>query len=302
MSNSNFINAKFGKVVTAMVTPFNDDMSLDLSGAVQLARWLEKNGSDGLVLAGTTGEGPVLTDNEKIDLFREVSAAITIPVIANTGSNDTEHSVELTKRASATHIAGILAVTPYYSRPPQSGIEMHFKAIAAATGLPILIYDIPVRTGRKVEYSTLIRLLTTVDNIVGVKDAAGDVVETSRLISEVPDAEIYSGEDALTFALVCHGAKGVISVASHWAGFEMSKMIRHISEGRLNLARESHAAMLTSFVFETSVEAPNPIPAKAAMKALGLPSGKCRLPLGDVESIHAKADSVVSLFKTDYVF
>ncbi len=302
MNNNTSPAPKLGKVITAMVTPFNDDMSLDLQGAIQLARWLEKNGSEGLVLAGTTGEGPVLTDSEKIDLFREVSVSVSIPVIANTGSNDTEHSVQLTKRASATNIAGILAVTPYYSRPPQSGIEMHFRAIAAATSLPILIYDIPIRTGRKVEYSTLTKLLTSVDNIIGVKDAAGDVVQTSRLISEVPTAEIYAGDDALTFSLVCHGAKGVISVASHWAGFEMLKMIRNIHEGNLIAARESHMTLMESFDFETSVEAPNPIPAKAAMRALGLPSGKCRLPMGEVEFVHSVADTIVKSFKDSYVF
>ena len=302
MNNNTSPAPRLGKVITAMVTPFNDDMSLDLQGAIQLARWLEKNGSEGLVLAGTTGEGPVLTDTEKIDLFREVSVSVSIPVIANTGSNDTEHSVQLTKRASATNIAGILAVTPYYSRPPQSGIEMHFRAIAAATNLPILIYDIPIRTGRKIEYSTLTKLLTSVDNIIGVKDAAGDVVQTSRLISEVPTAEIYAGDDALTFSLVCHGAKGVISVASHWAGFEMLKMIRNIHEGNLIAARESHMTLMESFDFETSVEAPNPIPAKAAMKALGLPSGKCRLPMGEVESVHPVADTIVKSFKDSYVF
>jgi 4-hydroxy-tetrahydrodipicolinate synthase len=302
MKSSDYVSTRFGKVITAMITPFNDDMTLDLPGAVQLAKWLEKNGSDGLVLAGTTGEGPVLNDNEKIELFREVSSSVGIPVIANTGSNDTEHSIELTKRASATNIAAILAVTPYYSRPPQSGIEMHFKAVAAATSLPVIIYDIPVRTGRKVEYKTLKKLLTKIDNIVGVKDAAGDVVETSKLMHEVPEAEIYSGDDALTFALVCHGAKGVIGVATHWCGHEMFKMIRYILEGKLGEARKIHNLMLDSFMFETSLEAPNPIPAKAVMKTLGLPSGKCRLPLGEVESVYATAEKIVEPFKSDYIF
>lgn len=139
--------ARFGAVVTAMVTPFDDGGALDLDGAVRLARWLTDHGSDGLVLAGTTGEGPVLDDDEKVDLWRAVAQAVTVPVVAGTGSNDTAHSVQLTRRAATCGVAGALVVTPYYNRPPQSGIEAHFRAVAGASDLPVLLYDIPVRTG-----------------------------------------------------------------------------------------------------------------------------------------------------------
>ena len=164
--------ARFGAVVTAMVTPFDDEGGLDVDAATPLAQWLADHGSDGLVVAGTTGEGSVLADDEKLELWRAVSEAVTIPVVAGTGSNDTAHSVELTRRAADCGVAGVLVVTPYYNRPSQAGIEAHFRAVAAATDLPVLIYDIPMRTGRKVSHEVLVRLAHEVPNIVGVKDAA----------------------------------------------------------------------------------------------------------------------------------
>ena len=161
--------ARFGEVVTAMVTPFAGDGALDVDAAVELARWLTDHGSDGLVVAGTTGEGPVLSDDEDRELWRAVAEAVTVPVVAGTGTNDTAHSIELTKVAAECGVAGALVVTPYYNRPSQAGLEAHFQAVAGATGLPILIYDIPIRTGRKVSNEVMLRLAREVPTIVGVR-------------------------------------------------------------------------------------------------------------------------------------
>ncbi|NNN21355.1 MAG: 4-hydroxy-tetrahydrodipicolinate synthase [Acidimicrobiales bacterium] len=294
MEQNNLNNARFGRVVTAMVTPFGDDGSLDIDKAIELAKWLTQNGSDGLVVAGTTGEGPTLTDKEKLDLFEAVANAVTVPVIANTGSNDTAHSVELTEKSASTGVAGILAVTPYYSRPPQSGIADHFRAIAeAAASLPVLLYDIPIRTGRKISDEVLIDLVSNVTNIVGTKDATGDVVGASRLMKQVPQIEIYSGDDVLTLAFCSHGAVGVIGVATHWIGQLMGDMIDAIDKGDLTSARTLHSELLPSFNFVTSDRAPNPIPAKAICNALGFNVGNCRLPLGQVPGIEKDAKELL---------
>lgn len=275
------IPGRFGAVLTAMATPFTDDGGLDLDGAVVLARWLADNGSDGLVVAGTTGESPVLSDQEKLDLWRAVAEAVTIPVIAGSGSNDTAHSVDLTAAAAGVGVAGILAVTPYYSRPDQAGLAAHFRAVAAASPLPVLIYDIPVRTGRKVAHDTLVSLARDVPTIVGVKDAASDVAATARLAADTPaDFEVYSGEDALTLPLLSVGACGVIGVAAHWSGRLHGEMLAAFAKGDVDTAREINARLLPSFQFETGDEAPNPIPTKAMLSVLGLPGGRCRLPLG----------------------
>lgn len=274
--------ARFGTVVTAMVTPFDDEGALDLDTAASLARWLSDHGSDGLVLAGTTGEASVLDDTEKVELWQAVSEAVTIPVVANTGSNDTPHSVELTSRAAATGAAGVLVVTPYYNRPSQAGLEAHFRAVAAATELPMLIYDIPVRTGRKVAHDVLVRLATEVPNVVGVKDAANDVPASGRLVAATPASfELYSGNDDLTLALLAVGAVGIVGVATHWAGAAMAEMIGGFQAGDTARARALNATMFESYAYESADAAPNPIPAKAMMRVLGFPVGQCRLPMGD---------------------
>jgi len=273
--------ARFGAVVTAMVTPFDVEGALDVDGAAALARWLADHGSDGLVVTGTTGEGSVLSDEEKLAVWRAVAEAVTIPVIAGAGSNDTAHSVELAGQAAEAGAAGVLAVTPYYNRPSQAGIEAHFRAVAAATPLPVLIYDIPVRTGRKVSHDVLVRLASDVPNMAGVKDAASDVAASARLVAATPDGfELYSGNDDLTLALLAAGAVGVVGVATHWAGPQMSEMIAAFAKGDTMRAREVNATLFESFAFESSDTAPNPIPAKAMMRVLGLPVGECRLPMG----------------------
>ncbi|MDQ6910434.1 MAG: 4-hydroxy-tetrahydrodipicolinate synthase [Actinomycetota bacterium] len=272
---------RFGAVVTAMVSPFDDDGRLDLDASASLARWLSDHGSDGLVVAGTTGEGSVLSDEEKLDLWRAVAEAVTIPVIAGSASNDTAHSVELTRKAAATGVAGALVVTPYYNRPSQAGIEAHFRAVAEATDLPVLIYDIPVRTGRKVSLDVFVRLAADVPNILGVKDASGDPAGSARLVAATPDSfELYSGDDSLTLALLGVGAVGVVGVATHWAGPQFAEMIASFAKGDVARAREVNAMLFDSYAFETSDAAPNPLPAKAMMRVLGQPVGQCRPPMG----------------------
>jgi 4-hydroxy-tetrahydrodipicolinate synthase len=276
------MSARFGRVITAMVTPFDDNGELDLDAAAELAGWLVDTGSDGLVVAGTTGESPALTDSEALALFRRVREAVSVPLIAGAGSNSTSHAVEFTKMAADTGVDAILSVTPYYNRPPQSGIEAHFGAVAAATTLPVIIYDIPARTGRKVATDTLLRLARRSKNIVGVKDAAGNPAESARLVSEAPSGfELYSGDDAITLPLLAAGAVGVISVASHWAAAQFAEMIDAFEKGDHDTARRANAGLQASFVFESGDDAPNPIPAKAMLRVLGLRVGQCRLPMGD---------------------
>ena len=273
--------ARFGRVVTAMVTPFNNDGSLNLDGARRLAKWLQDNGNDGLVVAGTTGESPVLTDDERLSLFAAVTEAVTIPVIAGTGTNDTAHSVHMTKEATKLGVAGILAVTPYYNRPPQSGIEAHMRAMAAATNLPVVVYDIPVRTGRKIATSLILKLANEVSNIVALKDAAGNPAESAVLMSQAPAGfELYSGDDGLTLPFMAIGGSGVIGVATHWTGQDHQEMFALWEKGDVNGARRVNARMLESFAFETGDDNPNPLPSKVMMNVLGLQVGEARLPMG----------------------
>ncbi len=274
---------RFGRVITAMVTPFDDDGALDLDAATVLARWLAAHGSDGLVLSGSTGEGSVLTDDEKVALWRAVAEAVTIPVIAGTGSNDTEHSVALTRRATACGLDGVLVVTPYYNRPSQAGIFEHFRAVAEAAGdLPVVLYDIPIRAGRRIETPTLLRLAREVPNVLALKDAAGDAPTTAHLVAQAPTGfEVYCGDDIMTLPLLAVGALGVISVASHWIGPQLRGVVDDFLSGDLASALRGHAELLDSFDFESTPEYPNPLPAKAALRALGLSVGQCRLPMGE---------------------
>jgi len=290
------VSGRFGSVLTAMVTPFDAEGRVDLDAAARLARWLEANGNDGLVVTGTTGEASTLSDDEKRDMWRAVSEAVSIPVVAGSGSNDTAHSVELTADAEACGASGVLIVAPYYNRPSQAGIEAHVRACAEATSLPVLIYDIPVRTGRKVATETLLRLARDVPNVVGVKDAAGNPGETARLLATAPGGfECYSGDDNMTLPLLAVGAVGVIGVATHWSGVEHGEMVRAFAKGDVVGAREVNARLLESFAFETGDEAPNPIPTKAMMRVLGHAVGQCRLPMGDApEWVEPKARQVLA--------
>lgn len=272
--------ARFGRVATAMVTPFTDDGSLDVDGAVTLARWLEDQGTEGLVLAGTTGESPTLTDAEKLTLWETVAEAVTIPVVAGSGTNDTAHSVHLTAEASKLGVAGILALCPYYNRPSQAGIEGHLRAVAEATDLPVVIYDIPVRTGRKVSTALLVRLAHEVDNIVAVKDAAGNPAETARLIAAAPVGyEVYSGDDALLLPLLSVGAVGLIGVATHWCAADVVELFDRWQAGDVAGALAVNTRLLESWAYETGDDCPNPGPVKAMLRHLGQPAGRCRPPM-----------------------
>jgi 4-hydroxy-tetrahydrodipicolinate synthase len=273
--------ALFGQVLTAMITPFTADGALNIDEAVRLARWLEANGNDGLVVSGTTGESSTLTDSEKLELWDAVIKAVSIPVIAGSGSNDTAHSVHLTKEVTALGAAGILAVGPYYNRPSQAGLVAHITAMAGATNLPVVVYDIPVRTGRKISTASLARLANEVKNVRALKDAAGAPAETANLMAMVPhDFDLYSGDDGLTLAFLAYGGVGVIGVATHWSAPEHQRMITSFRNGDVDGARRMNDILLESYAYETGDDNPNPIPSKVMMNHLGFDVGECRLPMG----------------------
>jgi len=274
---------RFGSVLVAMVTPFDDDLELDLDAAVALARWLVDQGADGLVLAGTTGEAPTLSDDESVDLWEAVRGAVTVPLLAGTGSNDTRHTIQLSRRAAATGVDGLLVVTPYYNRPSQAGLEAHFRAVAEATGLPFLIYDIPIRTGRKVDSEVLVRLAREVPTMVGIKDAAGDPAASARVIAEAPDGfDLYSGDDAFTLPLLAIGGTGVIGVAAHWSAPEHQEMISAHAKGDVETARLVNARLLDSFDYETWGGTPQAVTTKTLLRTLDLRVGLTRPPIGPV--------------------
>jgi 4-hydroxy-tetrahydrodipicolinate synthase len=275
------VTGRFGAVGCAMVTPFDEQGALDVDAAVELACWLVAHGNDFLVLTGTTGESPALSDAEKERLWRAVTSAVAAPVVAGTSTSDTRHSVELTEVAVSAGASGILAVTPYYNRPSQAGIEAHIREIAkAADELPVLLYDIPVRTGRKVDQDVIVRLAG--DGVIrGVKDATADPAASAALVAAAPDSfELYSGNDADTLPLLSIGAVGVISVEAHWAGEHVREMIAAFAKGDVDRAREINARLLPSHKFQSTDDAPNPLPAKAMMRTLGHKVGSCRLPMG----------------------
>jgi 4-hydroxy-tetrahydrodipicolinate synthase len=280
-----------------MVTPFDADGALDLPAAAELARWLAAHGSDALVLSGSTGESSVLTDEEKVDLWRAVAEAVTIPVIAGTGSNDTAHSVAMTKKATEGGDDGVLVVTPYYNRPSQAGIFEHFRVVAEAAGdLPAILYDIPVRAGRRIATPTMLRLAREVPAIVALKDAAGDPPTTAHLAAQAPPGfEIYSGDDVMTLPLMAVGAVGVVSVAAHWVGPQLRQVVDSFMAGDLAAAVAGNAELLDSFDFESTEEFPNPLPAKSMLRALGLPVGQCRLPMGaSTPELDAQAQKILA--------
>jgi 4-hydroxy-tetrahydrodipicolinate synthase len=276
--------ARFGKVLTAMVTPFHDDGSLDVEGAAALARWLVAEGNDGLVLAGTTGEAPTLSDDEKVELWRAVRAAVDVPLLAGSGSNDTRHTVELSQRAAETGVDGLLVVSPYYNRPTQAGLDGHFRAVAAATDLPVMVYDVPPRTGRALTVDTIVRLATEVTTIVALKDARGNVQEAAEIIAGAPDDfDLYSGDTGLTVPLLAVGAVGVVGVSTHWSAGLNAEMIAAFEKGDVQTAREINARLLPSFAVEYGPTWVHTGSVKAALELLGRPVGPMRLPLAPLD-------------------
>jgi 4-hydroxy-tetrahydrodipicolinate synthase len=289
-------SARFGRVLTAMVTPFTADGELDLPGLAELARWLVAHGSDGLVVTGTTGEGPTLSDDEDEQVWSTVREAVDVPLVFGAGTNDTRHTIELAARAGACGADALLIVAPYYNKPSQAGFDAHFRAVAASTELPIVLYDIPGRTGRKVETDTLIRLFNEVPNLVGLKDAAGNPAETARVIAESPaELEVYSGDDAMTLPLLAVGAIGVIGTSTHWCGPQMAELVAAFEKGDHDRAREVNASLFESYWYESREHAQFAQCVKTAMRVLGLPSGPCRLPVGpEPDGLEAEARAMLA--------
>ena len=280
MNSGGSIPRHFGAVMSAMVTPFDARGRLDLDAARRLARWLVERGNDGLVVAATTGEASTLSDAERCDLVRAVCEAVTVPVLAGTGSNDTAHTVALTRQAKALGAAGVLLVGPYYNRPPQAGIEAHFRAAAAAADLPVMLYDVPLRTGRRVAHEVLLRLFREVPNIVALKDATADPPAAATLIAEAGEHfDLYSGDDAMTLPLLAVGAVGVVGTSTHWTSPQFAQMTAAFHEGRVQEARAINARLLESFAFINNDESVFPMSIKAMLRSLGQEVGDCRLPL-----------------------
>ncbi|ULT54745.1 4-hydroxy-tetrahydrodipicolinate synthase [Neobacillus drentensis] len=269
----------FGQVLTAMVTPFDQNGDVDFNAARLLVNYLIENGTEGLVVSGTTGESPTLTLEEKVALFKLVveEAAGRVPVIAGTGSNNTRASIQLTKLAAEAGVDGILLVVPYYNKPSQEGIYQHFKAIAESTVLPVMLYNIPGRCGVNMSVDTVVRL-SKIHNIVAVKEASGNLDAMADIISKTPDHfSLYSGDDGLTLPVLAIGGTGVVSVASHIIGNEMQDMVRKFKNGQLEEAAAAHRTLLP--LMKGLFAAPNPTPVKAALNMTGIHVGEVRLPL-----------------------
>jgi 4-hydroxy-tetrahydrodipicolinate synthase len=273
------MKAPFGRLLTAMVTPFKDDLSIDWAGVEKLAAHLQSTGHDGIAVNGTTGEAPTTSDDEKIEIIKVVRNATggKLKIIAGAGNNETSHSVEQAKLAAAAGADGLLVVTPYYNKPPQAGIEAHFRAMADATDVPVMLYDIPGRTGVPIEPDTICRLAEH-KNIVALKDAKGDVASTSWVIkrSGIP---VYSGDDILNLPLLSVGAVGFVSVCGHTVGSRLREMLDAWFSGKSELALEIHQELLP--VFTGTFRTQGAILTKAALNLMGLPGGKVRLPLVD---------------------
>jgi len=269
----------FGRLLTAMVTPFKDDLTIDWAGVEKLASHLQSTGHDGIVVNGTTGEAPTTSDEEKLEIIKVVKRATggKVKVVAGAGNNETSHSIEQAEMAAQAGADGLLVVTPYYNKPPQAGIEAHFRAMANATDVPVMMYDIPGRTGVPIEPDTICRLAEH-KNIVALKDAKGDVASTSWVIkrSGIP---VYSGDDILNLPLLSVGAVGFVSVCGHTVGARLREMLDSWFSGNSSRALAIHQELLP--VYTGTFRTQGAILTKAALKLMGLPGGKVRLPLVD---------------------
>lgn len=278
-------NPYFGRLLTAMVTPFNADGSVNYEKAADLAEWLIDNGSDGLVVAGSTGEAATMSAEEKLELFRVVVNRINkrVPIIAGTGSNNTADSVKMTKMAEAMGVDGALIVGPYYNKPTQEGFYQHFAAVAQSTGLPIIVYNVPGRTASNISPAIVARLAADFENIVAIKEAAGNVAQVAELYSVLPEEfTIYSGDDGLILPFMSVGATGLISVLSNIGGGILQDVMQAYEDGRVREAAKLNARMVplaNAMFIET-----NPIPVKAAVTLVtGIDAGQPRLPLTPME-------------------
>ena len=269
----------FGKILTAMVTPFDNKGNVDFVKTTKLVNYLLENGSDGLVVSGTTGESPTLTTEEKVALFQHVVKVVDkrVPVIAGTGSNNTYASIELTKKAEKVGVDGILLVAPYYNKPNQNGLYEHFKAIASETALPIMLYNVPGRTVASIAPETTVKL-SEIPNIVAIKEASGDLSAVTEIIANTSDDfSVYTGDDSLTLPSLAIGCEGVVSVASHIIGNEMQEMIEAFYNGDYRKAAKIHQSLVP--VMNGMFLAPSPAPVKTALQYKGIDVGSVRLPL-----------------------
>lgn len=288
-------NPYFGRLLTAMVTPFNADGSVNYEKAAELAEWLINNGSDGLVVAGSTGEAATMSTEEKLELFRVVVKRINkrVPVIAGTGSNDTAASVKMTKMAEAMGVDGALVVGPYYNKPTQEGFYQHFAAVAQNTKLPVIVYNVPGRTASNIAPATVARLAADFENIVAIKEAAGNVMQVAELYAALPEEfTIYSGDDGLILPFMSVGATGLISVLSNIGGGILQDLMQAYAEGRTRDAAALNKKMVplaNAMFIET-----NPIPVKAAVTLVsGIEAGDTRLPLTPMEPANREKMTVI---------
>jgi len=286
-----------GRVMTAMVTPFKADLSVDYDNAGKLAVYLAQNGSEALVVHGTTGESPTLTHEEEYELYRVVKNALkgtNCKIISGTGSNSTATTIKSTKEAEKIGCDGAMVVVPYYNKPSQEGLYQHYQAVAQSTKLPIIIYNIPGRTGINMLPETVARVARDFKNVMGLKDASGDPEQTRKTRELAPqDFVIWSGDDALTLPMMKVGAAGIISVASHIVGREIAEMVSAFHSGQVKRAEEIHDRLMPIFkvLFITS----NPTPVKAALEMVGRPAGKLRLPL--IEANASEKEQIRSVLK-----
>ena len=279
---------KLGQLFTAMITPMHKDGSVNYGAAVELARRLGENGSDGVVLSGTTGESPTLSFEEKVKLFSEVTDALggQVEIIAGTGSNNTAETIALTKAAENAGVDGIMLVTPYYNKPSQRALYEHYREAASQTSLPVMIYNVPGRTGTNILPETVADL-AKIENIVAIKEASGSLEQVSLLKTLVPeDFLVYSGDDALTLPILSVGGAGVVSVASHLVGREIKAMINAYGAGKVDEAREIHLRLMP--LFKAMFLTTNPVPVKRALEFMGFETGPLRLPLVDLTEQEAQ--------------
>ena len=291
---------EIGRLITAMVTPFDEEGQVDYEQAKRLAKAMLDSGSDGVILSGTTGESPTLSTEEKLRLFAEVKSAVgnSGAIIAGTGNYNTAESIELSKEAEREGVDGLLLVVPYYNKPPQEGLYQHFKAIAGNVNLPCIVYNVTSRTSLNMTHETTIRL-SEIDNIVGVKEAGSDMDQITRIIDGAkPGFLVWSGNDNETFYIMATGGYGVVSVASHLVGSQIKQMMGYLLEGDVEKAAAEHRRLLP--LFKVLFVVSNPIPVKYCLNQVGFNVGNTRLPLvpPDPKSA-AQIDEVLQRYDID---
>ena len=292
--------AEIGRLLTAMITPMTEDGEINYGQARKLAQGLIASGNDGLVIGGTTGESPSMSDEEKLRLFAEVKEAVgpDVAIIAGTTDNNHRKSVELTQEAEKLGVDGFLLTVPAYNKPQQEGLYLHFKAIAEATSLPCMLYNVPSRTSLNMDDSTTLRL-AEIDNIVGVKEASSDPVQIAKIVDGAPDGFlVWSGNDDETFSIMCVGGYGIVSVAGNIMGDQIKTMMGLILEGELERAAAEHLRMLP--IFKALFWVTNPVPIKYAVNRAGFDAGPTRLPMAPPDDdFRAKFDPVMDMYGVD---